>query len=294
MRTYSKLTDEQIDKMLSIYNNSFDLIKTDKNMFVKRLKINAGSKVSIEDDVDYGFVVFDKSAILLICVAPSSRNKGLGSKLLYKAESEIAKTSDKIKVGSGSTYLIAGIPQDPQSDASEWFARRGYKTDWVCFDMIVDLGKFAPVIQLDSLPKNISIKIRDNTNCSEVEESSITAEDISQGWGEVYNNEDKMVMLALDKNKVVGVNMIEKGCLFPKSLANAGIFGCLGVKAEYRKHGIGMKLYQEALIQLKKMGCKFCHIGYTYLDWWYGKLGAKKYINYTICSKSTEGSKWKS
>ncbi len=31
---------------------------------------------------------------------------------------------------------------------------------------------------------------------------------------------------------------------------------------------------------LKEIGCKQCHIGYTWIDWWYGKLGAVKYMNY--------------
>jgi hypothetical protein len=46
-----------------------------------------------------------------------------------------------------------------------------------------------------------------------------------------------------------------------------------------------MKLYSKSLFELKNRGFKTCHIGYTYLDSWYGKLGAKKYIDYWIGAK---------
>jgi hypothetical protein len=49
-----------------------------------------------------------------------------------------------------------------------------------------------------------------------------------------------------------------------------------------------LKLCQDALLELKAAGYKICHIGYTYLDKWYGKLGAELYIYYWIGNKSLD------
>lgn len=41
-----------------------------------------------------------------------------------------------------------------------------------------------------------------------------------------------------------------------------------------------MTLCRHAISSLKYRGCKTCFIGYTWLDKWYGKLGAVRYVDY--------------
>lgn len=92
-------------------------------------------------------------------------------------------------------------------------------------------------------------------------------------------------MQKIDNQVIGGIIIQQDECIFNESLKNCGHFGLLWVLPEYRNKGIGTQLCRHALIELKKNGFKMCHIGYTYLDKWYGKLGAKKYINYWIGNK---------
>jgi len=104
------------------------------------------------------------------------------------------------------------------------------------------------------------------------------ANSIEEGWGNYYYGEDNEGIIAVKDNKVIGGALIIKSVLFDMSLKDTGSFGVIWALPEYEKKGIGIKLYQKGLFELKNKGYKFCHIYYTYkpLDLWYGKLGAKK------------------
>ena len=169
-------------------------------------------------------------------------------------------------------------------DYHTFFMRRGYLEKWVCFDMVIDLSKYNRIPELDNKDDNIIIRPHRNDRV-DIEKIVIFGDTVDK-WGQYYK-EASDVIVAEFKGEIVGAIIMDPdNCMFPLSLKGAGTIACLGVLKEYREHGIGMKLCQEAFSRLKDAGCKTCHIGYTWLDWWYGKLGAVKYINYWIAEKT--------
>lgn len=269
-----------IQEMLDMYNSSFNLIKTTKKVFIERLLLKSKDTVifcEYDGNKIIGFSIVNKNAIMLLCVDEKYKGSGIGSQLLQASETEIKKNYDKVNLGCGETYLIPGVPVDTKSNYSEWFLTRGYKQTWTSFDMLIDLKTQNYVLEN-------SLTIR-KANAEDLNTIIKVAEE-AYGDSEVYKKQNiNNVYVAIKDNEIIGLVIIEPNkCLYPLSIKNCGIFGCICIKKEYRKHGYGMELLKYALIELQKQN-DYCHIGYTYLDWWYKKVGATKYIEYTMCEK---------
>ena len=281
MKKINKFSKKAVEEMLQIYNNSFDLIKTNLETFSNRLMLNNANTyalVELLNDKIIGYSIINKNTILLLCVDENYRNKGIGSILLSNSEKSIKdKKYQLVNIGSGDCYLIPGVPEDTKSNYFDWFEKRGYAKTWISFDMLVDLTE-------NEYELSNKFTIRPATN-DDLPAILALAEQF-EGWKAIYEKEDiQNIALAFMKKELVGIIIIENdACLYPESIKNCGNFGCLGVKEQYRKHGIGTALLKYALNKLKAKN-NFCHIGYTYLDWWYARVGAKKYINYAMCDK---------
>ncbi len=275
----------KISEMLSIYNRSFPKLQTDEATFSEHLMLDQGSRVFDYriGNVLVGYSVVNADGILLLCVDPAYRKQGIGSHLLHRSEAYISKSYDLIQLGcSKDTYLLCGVPMDDDCDSHEFFQRRGYTECWISCDMIVDLRTYDRRPELDNNDPHITIRQRRND--PEEIRKTIQCADIIDGWGEYFKNASEVILAEAD-GEIIGLVIVETESLFPVSLKGAGTLACLGVIEAYRKHGVGMRLCQEALSRLKESGCDMCHIGYTYLDRWYGKLGAKKYISYWMGEK---------
>ena len=273
--------NKSIIEMLNIYNMTFPKLQTDEQTFTECLMLNRGSQVFEQriGGVLAGYSVVNDDGILLLCVDPSYRNQGIGTHLLHISEEHISKEFDTIQLGtSRNTYLLCGVPMDADCDSHEFFLRHGYTENWISCDMTLDLREYTRRPELDN--NDNSILLRRRRDDKEEIEQTIKCADIIDGWGDYFKDASDVIVAEAD-GEIVGLVIVEPdSCMFPLSLKGAGTLACLGVIEAYRKHGVGMKLCQEALISLKESGCEICHIGYTWLDWWYGKLGAKKYISY--------------
>lgn len=283
------LENKSIIEMLRIYNNAFPSLQTNETIFSERLMLNNGSEVFEHraDDVLAGYSVINDDGILLICVDENYRKRGIGRKLLQLSENHIKRNFNKIRLGSSrNTYLLCGVPMSDSYNSPSFFRKYGYKESWISYDMTIDLETYNRIEELDNKDNNIIIRL--GRNDWEDIEKIVRCGDMLDGWGEFYRNASEVLVAELE-GEIIGAVIVEpQSSIFSKSLEDAGVFACLGVLEEYRNLGIGMKLCQEALCSLKSSGCKVCHIGYTWLDWWYGKLGAEKYVNYWMGEKVLE------
>ena len=269
-------------EMLDLYNSIFKDLQTDEDTFSERLKLNKGSVVFEQRDNNLllGYSVLNYDGILLLCVDKNHRNKGIGSKLLKQSENHIMKNFDKVTLGlSKNTYLFCGVPLGEDYDSQSFFQKRGYSDNGISFDMTIDLSKYSHKQELDSHNDNIIIRRR-RKDIEDLEKAKKCGDAIQMGWGDIYKESSDLIVAEVDGEIVGGVIVDPDSCMFTKSIKDAGTIGCVGVTKEYREHGVGMTLSQHAVSSLKDSGCKTCFIGYTYLDKWYGKLGAIKYVDY--------------
>jgi len=285
---YFELKQEQIIKIHELYNNSFDLVKMTKDNFVKKLFCNDFTKIyffaEIHDKI-IGYIVIVQNSILLLIVDEVYRKNGIGSMLLYKAEQEIKTKYEKINLVAPD-YFFCGVPFDTKSNYCKWFEKRGFMYDWAPFDMIVDLVSFTHKIEdFPCAIKNIIIKKLENNN-HEIMSCYNGANSVETGWGEYFLGNNVEAIIAVVNETVIGGVLVPSFSIFDESLKETGSFGAIWVLNEYQGKGVGMKLHLTSLLELKNRGYKTCHIGYTYLDTFYGRLGAKKYIDYWIGEKN--------
>ena len=287
IKRYEALNSDQINILHKLYNNCFDLLKMTKNNFAKRLFWNDYKKIfflaEIDEDI-IGYLIIVNDSILLLIVDEAYRRKGLGSNLLRKGEQEVKLKYDEINLVAPDCFLC-GVPFDTKSSYHKWFENRDFIYDWTSFDMIVDLENFTYTEKNFpcSLDGTVFRKLGENKD--EVMSCYNGADSVEKGWGEYFLKDNTEAIIALKGKEVIGGVIVPSFCIFDGSLKDAGSFGVIWVLEEYREKGVGMKLYLKSLLDLRERGFKSCHIGYTYLDSWYGKLGAKKYIDYWIGAK---------
>jgi len=287
IKRYEALNLDQINMLHKLYNNCFDLLKMTKENFVKRLFWNDCKKIYflLETDKDIiGYLIIVNNSILLLIVGETYRHKGFGSNLLRKGEQEIKSKYDKIDLVAPDCFLC-GVPFDTKSSYHKWFENRGFIHDWTSFDMTVDLNKFTYKEEDFSCSLGGTIFKKLGRNKDEVMSCYNGANSVEDGWGEYFLGDNIEAIIAVKGRKVIGGVIVPSFCMFDESLKEAGSFGVIWVLKKYREKGVGMKLYSKSLFDLRDRGFKICHIGYTYLDSWYGKLGAKKYIDYWIGAK---------
>jgi len=287
IKRYEALNIDQISILHKLYNNCFDLLKMTKDNFAEKLLENDYKKICflIETDKDIiGYLIIVNNSILLLIVDEAYRHKGFGSNLLQKGEQEIRAKYDEINLVAPD-YFLCGVPFDTKSRYHKWFENRGFIHDWTAFDMIVDLENFTYKEEDFSCSLDGAIFRRLGRNKDEIMSCYNGANSIEDGWGEYFLMEDVEAIIAVKGREVIGGVIEPSFCIFDESLKGAGSFGAIWVLKKHQGKGIGMKLYSESLLDLKCRGFKVCHIGHTHLDSWYGKLGAKKYIEYWIGTK---------
>jgi len=289
IKRYETLNSTQLSTVHKLYNNSFDLLKISRESFDKRLLENDYEKVyylaEINNDI-IGYLITVNNSIVLLIVDEPFRNQGTGSKLLSHWEREIKGKYGTINLVAPD-FFLCGCPLDTKSNYYKWFENRGFVYEWSPFDMIVNLEEFEYKDEDYSCSLEGTVFKKLEKDSDEMTSCYNGANSVEEGWGEYYRADDTEGIIAVKDKEVIGGVIVSPSCLFDVSLKETGIFGVIWVLSKYERNGIGTKLYQKALCELKNKGCKLCHIYYTYkpLDLWYSKLGAKKYIEYWIGSK---------
>lgn len=256
-----------------------------------------------------GAVVINKNTILLLCVNKEHRNKGIGNELLIEAEKYISSQGyNEINIGVGFDYLMPGVPTnekvldeplekdnvyDSVDDiAYHFFKKRGYYHSWEdanCFDMCQDLKDF------DKHEHKIGDTIDGITYVwateKDLENIIKCTEDACDDFTKYYKdmslyekNSNKRVLLAKDKDQVVGTLMV----LIETEAIGVGSVGCTTVKHSYRGKHIGVNLTILGTSYLKEKGLPKAYLGYTYtgLDRMYGYAGYKICVYYFMAKKN--------
>jgi ribosomal protein S18 acetylase RimI-like enzyme len=262
-----------------IYSESFPELRADFNTFFSRLGLDDKSSEVIFFE-DKAFAVFQKNALLLLCGGKDYRRVGIGEKLLETVEKEIFSAYDKVVLGHSDThYLYPGVMNN---DAVSFFKKHGYKFVWNSYDMLLDVdnGIWENAPAYDGNDFNFRYRKDD-----EIAAVKIAGDEID-GWGDVYASSERC-LVAYEKNsgEIAGAIVIDEDNFYNISLPGVGGFGCVGVCERYRKIGLGMRLCKEALKILSELKVSKCFIGYTDLDSWYGKLGAKSIAKYAMGEK---------
>lgn len=111
-------------------------------------------------------------------------------------------------------------------------------------------------------------------------------EAVDTDWVQYFTAESPVLIAKLD-GETAGFCIIDENAdtVISSGRNNVGSIGCVGVVPQMRKKGIGLAMVAEAMRRLKQDGCTDVFIHYTYLDWWYGRLGFKTFLRYSFSEK---------
>ena len=233
------------------------------------------------------------AALLVLLVDPEKRRQGIGSTLLGATESALRKqgvTHLGLGFAGGGDYFWQGIPVE--SGAWPFFAGHGWSENERSSDLVLGLEDYKSPqwVGERSVQAKINIHAADLYQYEAVRRFERSQFPV---WATFYEGfagyRDGNILVAEDASgTIVGSALLSSVVSVPwkQSLGErCGSLGVLGVAKHAEGQGIGLALAARGAELLKERGCSACHIGWTGLVAWYGKLGAKPWAEYHMSSK---------
>jgi ribosomal protein S18 acetylase RimI-like enzyme len=262
-------------ELYKIYIKCFEDYKISEKGFYNALAIERCTinTIKLEGEI-VAYCIIRDNAILLLCVLNNYRNQGLGIKLLMEAEKFICENGYyKVVLGCGRSYLFQGVPKE--YGAQYFFKKFGYRASWTSVDMSIDFTKY-DVDNTENLKCSAEVYFR-YANMQDKDNLLEAVGKVNSSWLIHYKDCKKQVLLAVDQHKIVGFEIISvcSDTFYKNELDQVGTIGCVGVLSDYQGVGIGSRMVNYGLSELKKAGCNTAYIGYTWLEEWYARLGFK-------------------
>lgn len=240
-----------------------------------------------------GVSVINGNTIYLLCVKKDSRGKGIGKKLLKESENYIKLQGfDKIKLGAGKDYIMPGVPM--KESAYKFFEKYGYMHSWGktgCFDMSMNLKDFVwNKAKIGETIDGIIYRFATKEDIPQISECvSDTQKDFVQYYQEEKHytkNTNVPVIIALDKNKVVGALIVS----IETEGKDLGSVGCTATIHSHRGKGIATNMVCLGTKYLKEIGLGKAFLGYTYTDIvkMYARAGYQVCMEYFMAEKTQQ------
>lgn len=259
-----------------------DLTLTEKQLDIL---LDTDSCTIIKDE--NGFAAVKDNFIRLICVKPSEQHKGNGSKLLADCERLIMDNgyTEAVLGGSDSQLFMGAVTtkEEYENNDSIFFGRKGYKADWQCVEMKLELKDFS-ADKYRSCNENLNFGFYDGDMETLYEKVAAVDKD----WVQYFN--DVPVFCAFYNGEIAGFCIVgfDDICLLSGDNIRVGSTGCVGVVPETRNHGIGLSMVALASEELKKHGCDLNFIHCTHLESWYKKLGSETFLRFWFGKKQLD------
>ncbi len=275
-------------EVYQLFRCCFPQFDMPENIFCKLLDAdNCRFFPCYEHETLAGCAAVKDNCVRLLCVHPEYRGRDIGGRLLDKCEKFIAESgySQAVLGGDSELFIGAVTPEEQWSDMhSRFFESKGYAACDGCIEMKMSLKDFdSGSLDIPPCPGDVSFGYIGR----EDSDSLYTAVNaVDPAWIK-YFTFDSPVFAAKRGGRIVGFCIVDENAdtIISSGSNNVGMIGCVGVVPEERRKGIGLAMAAAATRELKNDGCDDAFIHYTYLDWWYGKLGYKTFLRYWFGKK---------
>ena len=244
--------------------------------------------------VDYAS--FGEAGLIFLIVDPACWRQGIGTAIVEALESQLKTMQISVlRLGavSTATYLWPGMPTEMDT-AWPFFARRGWRLEEGCDDLVQELGGFQTpdwlVRSLETAGVTLSLsspKLRTSVATFEAETFPAWASYFGQE-NSSPGSDDQILVAQNAEGEIVGTLLLDAEIPRRWSMdenLRVGSINALGVVSERRQQGIGLALAAKALELLQERGCAKCYIQWTGLAAWYGKLGASVWARYRMAKR---------
>ena len=241
--------------------------------------------------------------ISVVLVHPERQRRGIGTRLHEAALSHLRNEGvSNMRLGGGGAYRFwPGIPTD-LPDAYAFFAACGWPLDpeQRSCDLVRDLRDYQMPAAMSARLAQEQVTIRPAREDEVADVLAFEAEHFP-GWvaGFVYMAElgdFQNMLLAIDRGKgIVGTLMLHTPSsrwlaanITWKTLLedNLGGISAVGVAASERGRGIGIGIVAVGSEVLRERGVGYCHIDWTRIVDFYGKLGYTVWREYWMSGRA--------
>lgn len=234
--------------------------------------------------------VINGNTVLMLCVLPEYRRRGIGSRLLKKSEDFVRQNGfSEIQFCDGPDYLTPGIPL--VADNGAFFHKRGYVHAWgdcECVDMSLLLRDFQEEgISLGDSVDGVTYRWaeeKDRERVADCVESSYPEFAEYYRPSQLYDGRGPERTLLAEMNGIVcGALLVGNGT----EQEDVGSVGCTVTRTEYRGRGIATRMVRLGTGYLKSLGLSKGFLGYTYTD----IVPMYQRSGYQVCMKYMMGKK---
>ena len=229
----------------------------------------------------------DVATINLVAVRPDHRRRGIGRAMVGHAADDLrARGAQSIRAAGSGPYLWPGIPRD-LAGASAFAEACGWVRDGEVCDMTRTLADFSLPSSVMTSMDAMGIALGLATASERDQVARIAPTHWYRGWDAYFAaSQPADVVVARDAHQQVVAALIIGRPGDPEGwrrmLGNTVCtIGCVGTTREARGQGFGTALVGVASEILRDAGGTVCHIGWTTLLDFYGRLGYRSWRTYT-------------
>ncbi|MDE5742090.1 MAG: GNAT family N-acetyltransferase [Oscillospiraceae bacterium] len=279
-------------EIYKLFLECFPQFPMTENVFRRLLDVDNCQIITHRDsDKLTGFTEVDGNCIRLICVAPEFRGRGIGHVLMQKSEEAIVQNGFKTAFlgGQDSEFFIGAVTPEEQwkNMQNKFFENEGYTAHNGCLEMRMNMSDFDfEELDIPPCPNNITFGYISEDRKTELVEA---VKKVSEEWVQ-YFTFDSPIFVAETDGKIASFCIVDTNAdtIISTDKNSVGVVGCVGTVPEYRRNGIGLAMVANAVQDAKQKGCDEIFIHYTYLDWWYGRLGFKTFLHYWFGEKELQ------
>lgn len=231
----------------------------------------------------------DRASLQLLLVDPGLRRRGIGAQLHDAALSELARRgATRVHLaGTPDPYLWPGLPAEYQ-EAQGVLERLGWQFTEPCWDLVRTLRDFQRPAGIAQTP---AITYRPATEADRAALSEFETTHFPE-WAHYFAGEALASgFLALDERGGIVGSLIAADHRRPQQWRHllghdTGSIGAVGVAASGRQRGVGTAMLAHACESLRDRGVGHCHISWTTLLSFYGRLGFVPWRRYESASRN--------
>ena len=249
--------------------------------------------VALLDDQIAGVVAFARldsvASLQLLLVDARVRRRGVGSRLTETALAALA-TDGVTEVRLASTpgpYFWPGLPPE-LADAQSFFERCGWKFGDPCWDLVRSLTDYQTPNDVER-PAGITVRWAagdERQRLLDFERTNFPS------WQSDFASDRSLerTIVAVDESRRIVGSLLAEDARHPQLWrhllgADSGSIGAVGVEERMRERRIGTALVAYACEQLRDRGVVNCHIGWTPLLSFYGRLGFRPWRRFEMATR---------
>jgi GNAT superfamily N-acetyltransferase len=230
----------------------------------------------------------DKGSLQLLLVDPDRRRQGIGTQLHAAALAELARQgATRVQLGgTPDPYLWPGLPAE-RDEARRVLQKWAWQFGDPCWDLLRTLSDFE---RPPGIARTTGFTYRSATEADRANLTAFEADNFPE-WAHYFAADglESAVLAVDDRGAIVGSLLAtdhRRPQLWRRLLGkDSGSIGAVGVAESARGSGVGTAMLAYACELLRGCGVGNCHISWTTLLSFYGRLGFQPWRRYETASR---------